>query len=62
MMLDMTNIPDVVYHMRTSILVKLIHQYGAMQALGYMNQLAPPSIIRHNMTKLQLMEDLRNVS
>jgi len=60
MMLDMTNIPDVVYHMRTSIVVKLIHQYGAIQALGYMNQLAPLSI--GPMTKLQLMEDLCNVS
>jgi hypothetical protein len=57
-MLDMTNIPDVVYQMRTSIIVKLIQRYGAIQALGYMNQLAPLSI--GPMTKLQLMEDMRN--
>jgi len=62
-MLDMTNIPDVVYHMRTSIIVKLIQRYGPIQAFGYMNQLSPsPLSIRHNMTKLQLMEDLCNVN
>ena len=52
------NIPDAVSRMRHTIVVTLAHQYGAIQALEYMNQLRFPTI--GYMIKLQVTEDLYN--
>ena len=54
-----SNIPDVVSRMRSSLVVRLAHQYGTIQALEYMNQLRFPTI--GYMIKLQVTEDLCNV-
>lgn len=52
------NIPDAVSRMRSSLVVRLAHQYGTMKALEYMNQLRFPTI--GYMIKLQVTEDLNN--
>ena len=52
------NIPDAVSRMRSSLVVRLAHQYGTIQALEYMNQLRFPTI--GYMIKLQVTEDLNN--
>ena len=52
------NTPDAVSRMRSSLVVRLAHQYGTMKALDYMNQLRSPTI--GHMTKLQVTEDLNN--